>query len=100
MGFHRLGLFAACIAVGMTAQGPLWAQEPDPEGLDAPERERLELAPTPLLHDWLGLPDWAQLSINYTNEINGNPVGGDRQTKTYTHNVAINSAFSSGFGKE
>ena len=100
MGFHRLGLFAACVAVGMTAQGSLWAQETDPEGLDAPEHEWLELAPEPLLHDWLGLPDWVQLSINYTNEINGNPVGGDRQTKTYTHNVAINSAFSSGFGKE
>lgn len=64
------------------------------------ELERLELTAQPLLHEWLNLPDWVQFSINYTNEINANPLGGERQTGTYTHNVAINSAFSSGFGKE
>ena len=64
------------------------------------ELERLELTAQPLLHEWLNLPDWVQVSINYTNEINANPLGGERQTGTYTHNVAIHSAFSSGFGKE
>ena len=58
-----------------------------------------QVTPQPLLHNWLDLPDWVSISLGYVNEINGNPSGGLRQRATYTHNLSLNTSFSSGFSR-
>ena len=63
----------------------------------SPDVERLEVIAQPWLHDWLWLPEWIRLSFNYTNEIDANPSGGNEQTGTYTHNVAIFAGRTGGF---
>ena len=88
------GLIALVAGLSLAAPAPLIAET------RSAEIEQLELTTQPWLREWLDLPDWVQFSINYTTEINANPLGGDQQTGTYTHNLAINSAFSSGFGKD
>ena len=94
MTHRRNALFALVASFTLAAPAPLIAET------HSVDIEQLELSTQPWLKDWLHLPDWVQFSINYTTEINANPLGGDQQTGTYTHNLAINSAFSSGFGKD
>ena len=94
MTHRRNALFALVTSFTLAAPAPLIAET------HSVDIEQLELSTQPWLKDWLHLPDWVQFSINYTTEINANPLGGDQQTGTYTHNLAINSAFSSGFGKD
>jgi len=91
---RRNRLIALLAGLSLIAPAPLMADT------RSAEMESLELTTQPWLREWLDLPDWVQFSINYTTEINANPLGGDQQTGTYTHNLAINSAFSSGFGQE
>ena len=94
MTHRRNALFALVASLTLAAPAPLIAET------HSVDIEQLELTTQTWLKDWLHLPDWVQFSINYTTEINANPLGGDQQTGTYTHNLAINSAFSSGFGKD
>ena len=94
MTHRRNALFALVASLTLAAPSPLIAET------HSVDIEQLELTTQTWLKDWLHLPDWVQFSINYTTEINANPLGGDQQTGTYTHNLAINSAFSSGFGKD
>lgn len=94
MTHRRNALFALVASFTLAAPAPLIAET------HSVDIEQLELTTQTWLKDWLHLPDWVKFSINYTTEINANPLGGDQQTGTYTHNLAINSAFSSGFGKD
>ena len=94
MTHRRNALFALVASLTLAAPAPLIAET------HSVDIEQLELTTQTWLKDWLHLPDWVQFSINYTTEINANPLGGDQQTGTYTHNLAINSAFSRGFGKD
>ena len=90
----------ACLSLVASSLNAIRAEPRQDRSELSPDVERLEVIAQPWLHDWLWLPEWIRLSFNYTNEIDANPSGGNEQTGTYTHNVAINSAFSSGFGKE
>ena len=90
----------ACLSLVASSLNAVRAEPREDRSELSPDVERLEVIAQPWLHDWLWLPEWIRLSFNYTNEIDANPSGGNEQTGTYTHNVAINSAFSSGFGKE
>ena len=89
MDLRRYGSWVAAACLGFAGVNPLCA-----------EPERLERVPQPWLETLIGFPEWVQFSMNYTSETNANPFGGDRQTGTYTHNLHLNSAISTGFTKQ
>ena len=96
-GFTRFGT-TFLIAV-LALMSPL-----EPQLLRAKEAKNSEpvvwqVTPQPLLHNWLNLPDWVSISLGYVNEINGNPSGGLRQRATYTHNLSLDTSFSSGLNR-
>jgi len=91
-GFGRAFLVAALALLSPLEPQLFWAEEPK-NSTD----EVWQVRPQPLLHHWLDLPDWVSISLGYVNEINGNPSGGLQQSATYTHNLSLNTSFSSGF---
>ncbi len=96
-GFRRCGtsfLVTALALLSPLGRQLVWAEEAK-TSTDAV----WQVTPQPLLHNWLDLPDWVSISLGYVNDINGNPSGGLRQRATYTHNLSLNTSFSSGFSR-
>ena len=96
-GFRRCGtslLVTALALLSPLAPQLVWAEE-----ARTSKDAVWQVTPQPLLHNWLDLPDWVSISLGYVNEINGNPSGGLRQRATYTHNLSLNTSFSSGFSR-
>jgi porin len=89
-------LLALILAMGApwAAAAPSLAEE-----VEASEsaKETIDNTPQPWLQNWLDMPDWMAISLGYVNEINGNPSGGLQQTATYTHNISLNTSYSSGY---
>ncbi len=96
-GFKRCG--RSCLIAVLALLSPLTPQLLWADVTNNAKDALWQLTPQPLLHNWLDLPDWVSISLGYVNEINGNPSGGLQQRATYTHNLSLNTSFSSGFSR-